>query len=414
MRLSWLIILCIGLCWISCSKKGPTHFTYPLESNNKNILKLPLDPEYRSPCKDPLNYIPDSSVISTTKSKIIRLNFHIVDDSLGGNNFSITEAPTFMKNMVNNANYRLGKNDKMNLPENNDTPVYDPFFRYKITGKKEDKLDDGIYFHKDNEDAFFINKGRNKTNYKKNIIKKYALDDDRILNVFILPIHPDSFASKTYKSKSSGIALGSSVKLGGLYQLGGADWKYATLLNHEIGHVYSLSHAWGHDRCDDTPRHANCYHNTGKSPCDGTISNNVMDYNNSQMAYSPCQLGRMHLKMNDTSSFQRKLLQPNWCELDSSKIITINKEEEWLGGRDIAYNVEILPQGQLTIHCRLGIPKDGTITVHPGGKLILKEVTLHNDCDQLWNGIKVLKEKNVHGMVEQHGKVKILNIKGFD
>ena len=334
----------------------------------------------------------------------------MTDDSSQVNNFVRGEAEPFLKYLVGNANDRLTMNKKMNLPVDNDTPALAPHYSYRIAKGKDATVYNGFYFVQDPDLGFFINKGKNRNNYSRDVIKAHAINNDTILNIFIMPHQPDSLISKTYKAFAAGIALGPNIKLAGLFQLDKPAWEYATLLNHEIGHVFGLSHAWTTDGCDDTPKNPNCFYQSGVPPCDGVVSNNLMDYNNSQMAITPCQLGKIHKKIADTSSFQRRLVVPTWCQLDESNPIVINKEVSWLGARDVSRNIVIENGGHLTICCRLSMPKGSSITVKSGGKLTLQDITLHNDCGDTWRGIFVEENKDLKGEVEEIGKVKILNV----
>jgi hypothetical protein len=47
--------------------------------------------------------------------------------------------------------------------------------------------------------------------------------------------------------------------------------------------------------------------------------------------------------------------------------------------------------------------------VKPGGILRLKDITLHNDCGDEWQGIEVQSLGKKKGMIYKSGKVKILN-----
>jgi hypothetical protein len=400
----------VSLFSSSCNQKLKTYLLSPAFDDSKLITVADLPDNYISPCRKPLNYAPLEEYPDYFDKRTVRVNFHFPDDSTRMNNFAKGEGDIYFSNMINNCNYRFDINKPMNLPEKNNTPNLNPQFQLKITPSTKYESEKGFYYYTDNKDAFFINKGKNRNNYSRTIIKKHAIDDDTILNIFIMPHHPDSLESKTYKTFGSGIALSSSIKIGGIYQLGGEDWAYATLLNHEVGHVFGLSHSWSTDGCDDTPKHPNCFYSSGVPPCDGVTSNNLMDYNNSQMAITPCQLGKMHLKISDTTAFQRKLVIPTWCNLDTTRDIVIYDSVEWKGYRDVSRNIIIEDGGSLTLHCRLSMPKGSSITVRPGGQLNLINVTLHNDCDDQWKGIFIQSNGKKGGHINKTGKVTILDV----
>jgi hypothetical protein len=297
----------------------------------------------------------------------------------------------------------------MALPLGNATPVYDPYFRWIISPSKGYESKNGMYYHVDNSILYFYNKGGKRTDYDDSVIKKFGIGLDSICNIFIVPFHPDTLRKGKIKFNESGIALGNHVKLGGLMQSKKADWELATLLSHEIGHVFGLSHAWHSDGCDDTPIHSNCWNYTNTPPCDKEVSNNLMDYNSQQMAISPCQIGKVHMVMNDTSASERKMVIPDWCKLDS-KIIHVRDTINWLGWRDVDKSIVIEKGGVLKVCCRLGMPENSSITVKIGGTLILDDVTLHNDCNKTWKGILVEKKGRETGIVKEQGIVKIYDV----
>lgn len=355
-------------------------------------------------CTDYESYIPDSNYVAQNPYQRIRVNFHFMNSTDSTNNIFGEEAREYAKNLIYYANKKLDDNRQMLLPEGNNTEVLPIPFRYHLQGNGEIEGDDGIYFHYDDEHYYFLNKGKDRNNYNRELILKYAVNPDTVLNIFYMNHHPDSIASKTYTASGSGIALGSSIKLGVVHEEGTEPWKYASLINHEIGHVFGLRHTWtGSDGCEDTPKHPNCWTGFGNPPCDGQRSNNVMDYNPDQNAYTPCQIAKIEKQILDENSFQRKLLKPFWCERDTNYNYYVNGKENWTGSKDLYGDLIIMSDAILQIDCRVSIPANGNIIVEPGGTLILNNARIHNSCDYLWNGIEVRRFGKKKGQVFYSG-----------
>jgi len=387
--------------FLACSQKTNSLFI----SNSDGLIKQELIA--KPDCNDPLSYAPDTF----TNMKYIRVCVHILDDTKNSANFSLEEGKKFMYYLIKDANSKLSENRKMNLPEGNTTEALDPGYRYKVVPATNQPGDDGYYKHQDDELAYFVGKGRDRNNYSTDVIKKYQIGQDSIINIFVLPHHPDSVKSKTYKPLGGGIALGTALKMSGLYNNDRKSWSYSTLLNHEIGHILGLSHSWiRNDRCDDTPQHPNCWDHNSPA-CKGTLaSNNMMDYNNSQMAITPCQLGIIHKGLSKQNARNRKLLINDWCTLDDSKEININSTIQWTGARDINHNIVIQEGGTLELNCRLSMAAGSSIKVMPKGKLILNNTRLHNDCNYNWDGIEVVSVGKESGEVISYGDPIIENV----
>lgn len=101
-------------------------------------------------------------------------------------------------------------------------------------------------------------------------------------------------------------------------------WAFASLLNHEVGHIFGLCHSFSCDNecagvdldpateCRDSP----CYNDCGGPNyglCNNWLanSNNMMGYNANQNALTPCQWKRIMINLYQTKAKYIKRLQQN-------------------------------------------------------------------------------------------------------
>ncbi|MCR9288676.1 MAG: M43 family zinc metalloprotease [Bacteroidetes bacterium] len=372
----------------------------------------PKDGEGRACCKDPLSYVPDTAYLDHTPMRYIKINFHLMNSADSSQFFDEQKSRKYAKSLIWEAEKRIRNNKQMNLPPRNNTPVVPPRYRYKLTPRPDSPDDDGIYCHYNDELYYYINKGKDRNNHKRDVINDCGIQLDTVLNAFLLPIHPDSLKSKTYKGKDAGIALGNAIKVGGHF-LGGRmePWIAQKYFNHEVGHIFGLNHTWRYnDGCEDTPKNPNCWNNKQSPECDSLYSNNFMDYNAYQNSWSPCQIGKMHRTMSNPKNRKRKMVEPTWCTFREDRHIYIQDSIHWKSMKDLEGHLTIEPGGILKISCRVSFPKGAKIIVKAGGKLILDNCTLHNDCGENWEGIEVQEFKNKRGEILFLGEPKIKNI----
>ena len=369
-------------------------------ASETDIIRLPEPATpYKSPCNVALNYFPDSNYLDHTPIKYVKVNLHYMSPKEIPDGFSEEKARKWIRSMYFGAQEALMNNVPSRLPENNDIAILPIPHRYVLTGRPNDPDDDGIYFHYDTECCYSVKKGKNSTLYSRHMFDRFGVQKDTVLNIFLSPHHPDSVKSKKYGASLGGVALKNFIKM--MWNFGDFSlkpWEAAGTINHEVGHIYGLVHAWAYnDGCEDTPKHSI-----------KIKSNNVMDYNSSMRAWTPCQIGKTQLRMASTRSLSRNFLVDNWCRLRDEKSITITDSVEWKCKKDLEGNLTIKRGGTLKIWCRVSMPPNSKILIEPGGKLIIDHrARLHQACGETWQGIEIMKLGKEKGEVEVIGKGKI-------
>jgi hypothetical protein len=398
------LLVCLSLV-LFCSCSAKLHVRHATADDILRIAR-PVDGPKVSGCYEPLSYVKHPELMRT---KYVRVNLHFMATSDGRYGLPEDKVKQYAIDLIHAANHNLQRNTQMFLPHGNTTPVMPIPFRYVITPDPAVPGDDGIYYHVDDTLFLAVKTGRDRNITDKRVIHKYTVQKDSVLNIFFQSHHKDSIPSRTYKADRSGISLGSAVKLFGNWSDNPSYWDYRGLLNHEIGHSLGLSHTWsGFDGCDDTPANPNCWNVTATPPCDSFLSNNVMDYNLHMAAYTPCQIGKIMMGMAKVGSIQRSMLQPTWCQIDTSANITIRDSVRWNASVDLEGNVIVERGATLEIGCRVSLPEHATIRLKPGAKLVvLQHGWLHNSCGAQWDGIilESLKKETASVIVVEGGRI---------
>jgi len=126
-------------------------------------------------CNAPLVYAPDPENLEHAPMRYIRVNMHFMNHSDSTKNFNEAAAVTFAKKYLNAAEHDLKKMRKLAIPPNNQIPALPKQYKYVLTPLPDDPTDVGVYCHYDDDLYFFVNKGRNRNNSKKEVINKYAV-----------------------------------------------------------------------------------------------------------------------------------------------------------------------------------------------------------------------------------------------
>ncbi len=365
-----------------------------------------------SACNNWEGYVPDVQHPEYLPVRYLRVNFHVMDNAAGNAHRPVDSVRVFLRRLLELANVELDTNIR-NWQSPDGTPTLPKRYRYVLTPQPGSPDDEGIYFHYDDSLYYYVSSGRYQNNYDRRVIQQYGIGGDTILNIF-LQVHPrDSFASRTYHANGQGIALGTALKMAGVLESREGPDSFDGLLNHEVGHLLGLNHAWMEDGCPDTNDHPNkCWQWTPEPPCNKLATNNMMDYNAYQVALTPCQIGRIHATLANEFSPLRACELPVWCTLREDRAIVVTDSVAWTGARDLEGHLTIAPGGALRLSCRVSMPPGGRITVQPGGRLWLDGCRLHNSCGQSWQGIFIQEQNGARGEVHVLREPKLEDIAG--
>lgn len=394
-----------ALCWLlaaigvaACTSKLRTgRFVFKPPAGTAPVAAQPQAAP--GSCMDWSGYLPHPAHPEYLPMRYLRINVHVLDNSTGTAHRPKDSVRVFIRQMLDYANAELDTNAfNWRAPEG--TLVLPKRYCYRLSPQPGLPGDDGIYFHYDDSLVYFVSMGENQNNYDRRVIQQYGIGADSIVNIFLLVHHPDSMRSKTYRANGQGIALGTALKMAGVLESREGPRSFDGLLNHEIGHILGLSHAWTQDGCPDTDDHPNkCWDWAPDPPCRDQATNNMMDYNAYQLALTPCQVGRVQAVFANETSPVRRCLQPRWCAIQDGQQVTIADSVSWTGARDLEGDLTIAAGGSLRLSCRVSMPAGSRITVQPGGRLWLDGCRLHNACGLSWKGIFMEEKNGVRGQL---------------
>lgn len=424
------LFYCLLVCLCLCSSCAQVYYRGFIRPNDMVYERQDKPVARPNPCHDYNNYIPDTNRLHFSPMRYVRLNIHFINSADSTQNFKPQEGIRFAQELVNHANYLLSVNHKMFLPPGNNTPVLPTQYRYVLTGKPDDPDDLGVYFHYN--DSLFI---CNKKDYTSRSIYSlfyggqfdlYGVQKNEALNVFFVEHPPDSLGSPTYKFTTNGVGKPDWAKMVGAFHhfttnkdpvTGASNYNggsIAGLFNHELGHSVGLAHTWNlNDGCDDTPMNPNHWNFPEVAPeKHNEVSNNVMDYNAFQNAWTPCQIGKVQLNCATPNSLQRRIIRPDWCHYDPTQPIQIYPGDTvvWLGNKDFNTDIIVHHRAQLTIHCTVSLPQGAAIKVKMGGTLVLDGATITNLCNQKWRGIEVEKRFKKRSRIVLKRNAQLLNM----
>ena len=219
--------------------------------------------------------------------KYIRISYHFMLKSDGTGNFNEIDNGTPSANTAHNgykmaqmfierANLRLANNAKMKYPLNNQTAVLSIPIRFVLSG---------VYFHRD-DNGYICGLG-------SNLQPQYGVNINTEINFYVQAggnyggyTSINDFSGGIYSSHywENYIRDGESINL----EVG--------VESHELGHALGLQHPFERvETCDDTPNDRSEVWDSGPD-----AGNNVMDYNSSMNAWTPCQLNIVNTNLEAT------------------------------------------------------------------------------------------------------------------
>lgn len=329
-------------------------------------------------------YLDEFKLDANTTEKIVRVNFHIIQDENGNNNF--TESDTdlltqIFETGVNNNRYINNAAHSDPMPGVQDT---------NITKVRFQLMD--IHFHQDPVYWDYSNFEEPGGGMLDDEMKRlYILNENFGVNlnseINIYFVENTSYDIPGGRIQFFPDDIGSKFKQGVYlenFYANSQDHDFGEILAHELGHHLGLYHPYnGGDgsNCDepnsgddledtwcpdaggvgDDEFNVGC--NPYSSPTDN-CTNNIMAYSNHKTYHSPLQIAVMHYTLTATSA-SRFLIPSSYPPLGD---VIISGSEIWDNPKAINGNIIVKNGGSLTLKCVVRLTSDKKIIVEKGGE----------------------------------------------
>jgi hypothetical protein len=362
--MKYLILIQIALC---CSLSSYSQFCYVADPTAVN-LKSGTN-----------NFVPGNP------PKYIRVIIHFIQEDDGTGNFNAVDdgmSPAndfsgydFAAYIIDYANNLLENNQEMRLQPFGDVPVYDPGFRYRLSG---------VFFWK-NSTLY------SDYNALTNLQNSYGQSTNSAINIFITS--PQGSTGGYARWIGDNTVLLFKPYSNYIQSVENSNNWYnrasATIINHEVGHCLNLYHtimtnggtcqATWDDFCNDTPTIQQMLNLNEPNPCcwnDTHCSNNLMDYNADQQSITPDQLEHVHSALNNEKLNFIK------CNYQTANLNISDFDNN--SGAYIAENITVSGSSAIIVNGKTNYLECDEVTfdtgfeVEAGGKLI---VHINSSCN---------------------------------
>ena len=327
--------------------------------------------------------------LQNTPIKIVKVNFHWVTNQKDQNFTPDGSNGTINGNDVAQKWVDLCNGDLATIPTNplypdpNKNFVGDSHIRYEIYTDPNNDADKhgGVWYW--------------RSDFKDNDINSYPYKDG-VLNIVMHDNGPAGANGQAFIGSSRIYLFNVQEEF---YAQTTNIFFYPKVINHELGHMCNLEqHSFENSPCNgiDLDQSLECNIQPSGICSNGTtVSNNMMGYNDTERALSPCQWQRFY---GFLTSSPEKWIKSTPCDAlvqNADIVIDGNTETVWDKVRFLNANITVRTGSQLTLECKLFLGPDKRIIVERGAKFYVNSGTISSICEEPWDGI------HVHGNVNE-------------